>query len=124
MSLDRKLPKGRKARKIRAARGPVKEYRCQFCGKAAPIEHWTKDGYDHCPHCSRSTNWSLENSPARATRAQIQAIAELIMDAQLRGMIAAYADIQGMLERNLDPSDYIDRRLYCLRHPSGLTWGT
>ena len=52
MSVDTRRPKGRKARKIRAARGPVKEYRCQFCSKAAPIEEWTKDGYDHCPHCS------------------------------------------------------------------------
>ena len=45
-------------------------------------------------------------------------------DAQRRGMIAAYEDIQAMIERGLEPDDYLDRRLYCLRHPSGLTWGT
>jgi NAD-dependent SIR2 family protein deacetylase len=53
MSVDLKSPTGRRARKIRAARGPVKEYRCQFCGEAALIEEWTKNGYDHCPNCGK-----------------------------------------------------------------------
>ena len=47
MSLDLKKPKGRKARKARKV--PVKEFRCQFCGKPSLIEDWI-DGIE-CPLC-------------------------------------------------------------------------
>lgn len=47
MSLDLKKPKGRRARKSR--KGPVKEFRCQFCSQASPIEEWI-DGMT-CPKC-------------------------------------------------------------------------
>ena len=38
MSVDTKKPKGRKARKCR--KGPIKEFRCQFCGAASSLQEW------------------------------------------------------------------------------------
>jgi RNA polymerase subunit RPABC4/transcription elongation factor Spt4 len=50
MSLDLKKPKGRKARK--ACKGPVKEFRCMYCGAASLIQEWA-DKDDCCPKCER-----------------------------------------------------------------------
>ncbi len=47
MPLDTKKPKGKRGRKGR--KGPVKEFRCQFCGIASLIEEWI-DGMT-CPKC-------------------------------------------------------------------------
>ena len=48
MSVDTKKPTGRRARKGR--KGPVKEFRCQFCGAASTIQEWA-DKDDSCPKC-------------------------------------------------------------------------
>ena len=50
MSLDLKKPKGRKARKAR--KGPVKEFRCMYCGAASSLQEWA-DKDDCCPKCGR-----------------------------------------------------------------------
>ena len=45
MSLETKCPK-----KFR--RGPIREYRCQFCGLASGVQEWQAQS-DHCPKCGK-----------------------------------------------------------------------
>lgn len=45
--IDLKKPKGRRARK--ALKGPVTEFRCQFCHEASPVNDWVDRVT--CPKC-------------------------------------------------------------------------